>query len=261
MFLAVDIGNTHTTLGLMQAGKVLTHRRLTTHRNSTADELHVMLRFMERIEDVKREEWQGAAICSVAPAVNRAMAAAVRRVTGVEPLLLDPSMDLGIRNAYSNPLEVGMDRLANAVAGVAEFGAPLVIVDYGTATTLDIVSREGDYLGGVILPGLEATADALYMRTSKLPQINIERPPGALGRTTVHAMQSGIFFGSIDAVEGVTHRIEQELGYELRLVATGGLARVLSPDMKRLHAVDDDLTLKGTWLIWKRNRRSSQAGA
>lgn len=255
MFLAVDIGNTHTTLGLIEDGRVLTHRRLSTNRNSTADELHVMLRFMDGIEHVARDEWEGAAICSVAPAVNRAMATALQRVTGIEPMVLHPLMEFGVRNTYENPLEVGMDRLANAVGGVEQYGAPLIVVDYGTATTLDIVSREGDYLGGVILPGLEATADALYMRTSKLPQITIERPSRAIGRTTVQAMQSGIFLGSIDAVEGLARRIEEELGYAMQLVATGGLAKVLAPEMKRPATVDDDLTLKGIHLIWKRNAK------
>ncbi len=257
MFLAIDVGNTHTTFGLMEDGVLRSQSRIRTHLKKTEDELAVTLRFLEGLHDTKREEWEGAAICSVAPPVNKPLAAAVRRATGMTPLVLAPDMDLGVSNLYDRPMEVGMDRLANAVAGVERYGPSLLIVDFGTATTLDIVSGGSEYLGGVILPGLEATADALHSRTSKLPLITldaIERPAGAVGRTTMQAILSGLYYGSIHAVEGMHARIEEELGYPLTLVATGGLARVLAGDMKRIHAVDSDLTLRGVHRIWLRNR-------
>ncbi len=255
MFLAIDVGNTHTTFGLMKNGAVLHQSRIRTHLKKTEDELTVTLRFLEGLQDVARDDWEGSAICSVAPPVNKPLSTAVQRATGMTPLVLRPDMNLSVRNRYERPLEVGMDRLANAVAGVERYGPGLVTVDFGTATTLDIVSKDAEYLGGVILPGLETTADALHFRTSKLPLITLdalECPEGAVGRTTLHAIMSGLYYGSIDAVEGMHARIEAELGYPLKLVATGGLARVLSGDMKRIHAVDSDLTLRGVYQIWLR---------
>jgi len=254
MFLAVDVGNTHTTLGMMRGDEVVGERRITTNRRATQDELHVVLRFLDGIESVPHGEWIGAAICSVVPGINKALQHAIERVTGAPALVLRQNMELGVGNTYSNPMEVGMDRLANAVAGVDRYGAPLLVIDFGTATTLDIVSSAGDYEGGVILPGLEATADALHTRTSQLPHISIERPSSALGKNTVDAMRSGIYFGSVEAVDGVANRIESELGYPLKRIATGGLARVLGPDIPKLHAVDPHLTLLGIRRIWERNR-------
>lgn len=262
MFLAVDVGNTNITLGIMNGDDVVHECRLRTQLKSTADEMAIMLRLLDGIADVPRAEWTGAAICSVAPAINRPLAQAIHRAIGIQPLVLSPDMDLGIANKYEHPMQVGMDRLANAVAGIETYGPAIVIADLGTATTLDIVSREGEYLGGVILPGIEATADALHSRTSKLPLLtldSIERPKGAIGRTTVQAMLAGLYFGSIDAIEGGVARIEAELGHPMRLVGTGGLARRLAPDMKRMQHVDDTLTLRGTLRIWQRNA-SRRAG-
>ena len=254
MFLAIDVGNTHTTLGLMEASKVLREWRITTARHQTADELQITLRFLGGIDQVPREEWRGAALCSVVPSVDGFFARSVHEVIGIDCLVLSGKMDLGLRNDYEHPSEVGMDRLANAVAGKERHGPGLAIVDFGTATTIDIVSREGNYIGGVILPGLEATADALHARTSKLPRVRIERPRGPIGRTTVQSMLAGLFYGSIDGVEGCVRRIENELGYPLEVIATGGLASVLGPEMTRLEAVEPHLTLHGIESIWKRNR-------
>jgi len=257
MFLAIDVGNTHTTFGIMHDGEVLHECRIRTHKKKTADELTITLRFLEGLEDVPREEWRGAAICSVVPSVNLPLSIAVERATGMKALVLHPEMETSVRNVYTSPREVGMDRLANAVAGVEKHGAPLVIVDFGTATTLDIISREGEYIGGVILPGLEATADALHSRTSKLPLLTmdaIDRPESAVGRSTFQAMLAGLYFGSIDAVEGALRRIEAELDYPVKLIGTGGLARRFSDDMQRLEAVESHLTLYGTWRIWKKQQ-------
>ncbi|MBI5155607.1 type III pantothenate kinase [Candidatus Poribacteria bacterium] len=251
MFLAVDIGNTHTTLAMMREHAVVREWRLTTRQSRTADELSATLR---GLAGIACEGWQGAAICSVVPLVNSTFVQAVGELTGIEPLLLHGEMDLGLRNEYEDPREVGMDRLVNAVAGRSKYGAPLVIVDFGTATTLDVVTREGNYAGGVILPGLETTADALSQRTAKLPHITVERPATALGKTTIHSMRSGLYFGSIDAVEGCIRRLEHEVGYKLRAIATGGLSPVLGPDMSRLHAIDANLTLEGIEMVWQRNQ-------
>jgi type III pantothenate kinase len=252
MFLAIDIGNTNVTVGLMtDEGAVRREWRLTTRREQTSDELHVTMRFLPGFEEIARADWSGAAVCSVAPMLNRSMLRVVRELTGHEPLLLDPTMPLAVRNATDSPADVGMDRLANAVAGVEKHGAPLIVVDFGTATTLDIVSPAREYLGGVILPGIEATIDALHARTAKLPRVQIARPRAAIGRSTVQAMLAGLYFGCVDAVDGARKRIEAELGAPCRLVATGGLAKVVGPDIPNLHAVDEHLTLHGIHSIWR----------
>lgn len=254
MFLAIDVGNTQTTLGLIRDSEVLREWRITTTRHQTADELQITLRFLGGIDQVPRDQWRGAALCSVVPTLNRIFAQSVRDVIGIDCLVLNTRMNLGMSNDYNHPDEVGMDRLANAVAGVALHGPGLAIVDFGTATTIDIVSREGNYLGGVIMPGLEATADALHIRTSKLPRVRIERPRAPIGRTTVQSMLAGLYYGSIDGVEGCVRRIEADLGYNLKLIATGGLANLLGPDMTRLQATEPHLTLLGVEMLWQKNR-------
>lgn len=254
MFLAIDIGNTHTTLGLLDdGGKPVREWRVTTQATRTADELYTALAYLPGLDAARPGEWKGAAVCSVVPRATNAFVKVIEEIAGVEPLVLRWDMDLGVPIETETPREVGMDRLANAVAGVESYGPGLVVVDFGTATTLDIVSAGGAYAGGVILPGIEATADALYRRTAQLPQLRLRRPDTALGKTTVDAMLSGLYFGSIHAVEGCIARIEAELGTELKVIATGGLSRVLGPDMGRLHAVDAHLTLRGIHQIWKRN--------
>lgn len=252
MFLAIDIGNTHTTLGLMNGSDVLREYRLTTRRDATSDEVQILVRQLEGIDRIAPDEWRGAALCSVVPSIDRAWMLALRRMMRAEPLLLSPLMDMGIRNAYSPPGDVGMDRLANAVAAVEKHGAPLIIVDFGTATTLDVVSRDRDYIGGVILAGLQTTAEALYQRAAKLPLVSIEAPRSAIGSCTVDAMQAGLFHGCVDAIEGSIRRIEEELGYGCKIIATGGLAAVLGPAMKRLDAVEPHLTLHGIEWLWRR---------
>jgi type III pantothenate kinase len=254
MFLAVDVGNTQTTLGLLDGETVVREWRLGTRHASSADEWEMLLIALPGMRALAEKPWSGTAVCSVVPPVNRSLLRALASAFRPEPMLLHPMMDLGVRNTYDNPMEVGMDRLVNAVEGVARYGPPLVVVDFGTATTLDIVNAAGEYLGGVILPGPEATADALHKRTAKLPAVSVERPRAAIGRSTVQAILSGIYFGAVDAVEGSIRRIEEELECRMTVVATGGLARVLGPDMRRVDAIDPELTLRGIRRVWERNR-------
>jgi type III pantothenate kinase len=259
MFLAIDIGNTHTTLGLMKGQDVLREYRVTTRRDATSDEIQILVRQLEGIDRIAPDEWDGAAVCSVVPSVDRAWMAALGRLMRAQPLLLSPLMPMPVRNVYNPPGDVGMDRLANAVAAFAKYGAPFIIVDLGTATTLDVVTKEGDYIGGVILAGLQTTAEALFQRAAKLPLVNIEPPTSAIGRSTVAAMQAGLFHGCIDAIEGSIRRIEKELGYSCQIIATGGLANVLGRAMERLDAVEPMLTLHGIEALWRQDRQPSSA--
>lgn len=252
-FLALDVGNTHVTIGLMCGQQTLREWRLATRRDATADEWQTLLRFLPGFDEVSAKDWVGAAICSVVPPVDAELRAAVSSLIGRDTMLLSPEMPLGLTNAYNPPGDVGMDRLANAVAAVESYGAPLVIVDFGTATTLDVVDGERRYLGGVILAGLQTTAEALHQRAAKLPLVRLEAPRGAIGRSTVEAMRAGLFHGCIDAVDGGIRRIEAELGVRVRVIATGGIARVLGPAMTRVDALDDTLTLRGIERLWRLN--------
>lgn len=257
-FLAIDVGNTQIVAGaLTDDSDVLFSWRFPTERDATPDALLAALRADASFAAVAK--WSGSAICSVVPPVDAALVEAASRATGTPTLLLRPDMKLDVRNAYSNPEEVGMDRLANAEQGVALHGAPLLVLDFGTATTIDIVSREKVYLGGVIMPGLRTTAEALHLRTAKLPRISIERPGTAIGRNTVDAMRSGIWFGCVDGALGVARRVAEELGYSVPMLATGGLSSVLARDLPGLVGVDEHLTLRGTQRIWRRNRPAAGA--
>ncbi|MEQ8820098.1 MAG: type III pantothenate kinase [Sumerlaeia bacterium] len=252
-FLAIDIGNTHTVFGVMDGDEVRRTWRIATRTDQTSDELAITLRFLDGLRDAGWDGWCGAALCSVVPAFTASVAKATASALGIEPVVLTTEMKLGLENRYTVPSQVGMDRLADAAAASERYGPGLAIVDFGTATTINIVDREGDYLGGAILAGVETTADALYRRASKLPQIAIQRPEQPIGRNSVESMQSGLYYGAIDAVEGVIRRAEAQLGYELKIVATGGLSRLMAPDMARLHAVEPNLTLRGIRRIWARN--------
>lgn len=252
-FLALDVGNTHVTIGLMSGQHTLREWRLATRRDATADEWQTLLRFLPGFDEVAADQWVGAAICSVVPPVDGELMTAVQSLVGGRVVLLSPESNLGIHNAYHPPGDVGMDRLANAVAAVESYGAPLVIVDFGTATTLDVVDSERTYLGGVILAGLQTTAEALHQRAAKLPLVRLEAPRAAIGRSTIEALRAGLFNGCLDAVEGSIRRIEAELGMPVKVIATGGISRVLGPAMARLDALDDTLTLRGIERLWRLN--------
>jgi type III pantothenate kinase len=216
---------------------------------------------LEQDERIPESGWFGACVCSVVPALTPRILRAVKRVHGVEPFLLDTHTPMNIRNRYHNPEEVGADRLANAAGGRDRYGLPLIIVDFGTATTLDLVSARGDYLGGCILPGLDATADALFRSTSKLPRISVEAPRTVLGRTTIDSIQSGLFYGLVGAVDSLVERLWDTLGRKGKVVATGGLAESLARHSRTIHLADPHLTLHGLWVVWNFNQSSGKKRA
>ncbi len=258
-WLSVDIGNTNTVLGVHDdSGRVIHSWRVSSDLRRTEDEYAALFRLLgeERVAPAAR--WMGACLCSVVPALTPAIARAVERVYGVRPLVLDSKTRLNVRNRYKNPQEVGADRLANAAGARDRYGLPVIIVDFGTATTLDVVSSRGDYLGGCILPGLDATADALFRSTAKLPRISVEEPRTVLGRTTIESIQSGLFFGAIGSVDWLVERLWETLGERGKVVATGGLATTLADHSRTISKADPHLTLHGLWVIWNLNRRGGR---
>ncbi len=262
LLLSADIGNTNITFGIHDAsGRVAHQWRMASDLRRTEDEYAALLRQFEADDRKPRGEWTGAIICSVVPALTPILEQAIARVHGVDPFVLDADSRMNIRNGYKNPHEVGMDRLANAAGGRDRYGTPLIVVDFGTATTLDVISAKGVYLGGCILPGLDTSAEALFLRTAKLPRISVVGTPEPLGRTTVESIRSGLFFGAVGAVDGLIERLWDATGERGRVVATGGLAERLAVHSRHIELADADLTLHGLWILWQLNRGGAGARA
>ncbi len=203
---------------------------------------------------VKPSELVGVALASVVPSLTGVLVELSRQYLGHEPLVVEPGVKTGMPILYEPPGDVGADRIVNGVAAFAAFGGPVIVVDFGTATTFDVVTRKGEYAGGVIYPGIGISADALFQRAARLPRVEIKNPGRVIGRSTVASIQAGLFFGYAAMVEGILARIRAELGEPMRVVATGGLAESLAPDVPSIEAVDPVLTLTGLRLIWERNR-------
>lgn len=253
MLLVIDVGNTNIVLGAFDGPKLAHHWRISTTQRTT-DEMGLLFLQLLEHDGVKREHLTGAIISNVVPSVLYAIEKACRRYLGLEPLVVGRGMKTGMRVRTDNPREVGADRIVNAVAALEEHPAPLLVVDFGTATTFDCVSLEGDYVGGAIAPGLRISADALFERTAMLPRVELERPPKAIGTNTVRSMQSGLFWGYVGLVDGLARRCKDEIGGNPRCVATGGLANLIGRACGEIDVVDEHLTLKGLRLLWERNR-------
>lgn len=258
MLLAIDIGNTNIVLGVFSGRRVAHSWRVTTARDRTSDELGLQVMQLIERAGIRPGRIDGIVMASVVPPLTGSMIEMCRRYLGVEPLNLEPGVETGMPILYENPAEVGADRIVNAMAAWERHGrsrrVPLIVVDFGTATTFDAVSAKGEYLGGVICPGIQISADALFQRAARLPRIDVQKPARVIGRTTVTSMQSGLFFGYVGMVEGLVQRLRVELGGRAYCVATGGLAGVISPETHVVDVVDQDLTLHGLLLLWERNR-------
>ena len=252
MLLAIDVGNTNIVYGLFDGARLVHQFRVESSRGRTADEYAVILRQLIEMRDVEADDVKAAIVASVVPALTEPMLELVRRAFGLEALVVGPGIRTGMAILYENPREVGADRIVNGVAAYERFHSGLVVVDFGTATTFDCVSQKGEYLGGAICPGLQIAADALFARGAKLPRVEIQKPAKAVGKSTVTAMQSGIVFGYVGLVEGLVARLREELG-ETRVLATGGLASLISPLAPSIDEVVDDLTLVGLRIIYERN--------
>jgi type III pantothenate kinase len=259
MLLAIDIGNTNIVLGVFDGAALGRSWRLATARERTSDELGLMVSDLLERAKLPASGIDGVVMASVVPQLTGPMAEMSTRYLGLTPLNIEAGVEIGMPNLYAHPSEVGADRLVNGVAAYEAYGrergTPLVVLDFGTATTFDAISARGEYLGGVICPGIQISADALFQRAARLPRIDVRKPANVVGRTTVESMQSGLFFGYVGMVEGLVHRLRRELGGQAFCVATGGLAEVISPETDVVDAVDRDLTMQGLRLIWERNRK------
>ena len=254
MLLVVDVGNTQTVLGLYEDRDLVHDFRIESRTSRTLDELHVLVRSLLDVAEVERDEVEAAIIASVVPALTDTLERAISLAFGFEPMVVGPGIKTGMPILYENPREVGADRIVNAVAAYDIVKGGAVVVDFGTATTFDVISDKGEYLGGVIAPGIRIAADALFVRAAKLPRVEVAKPPRVVGRNTIHSMQSGIVYGYVSLVDGVVERIRAELGYDVSVLATGGLARLVEPESGTIERVEEDLTLEGLRLIYERNR-------
>jgi type III pantothenate kinase len=259
MLFAIDIGNTNIVLGVFEGISLSRSWRLATARERTADELGLMVSDLLERAKIATTAIDGVVLASVVPQLTGPMIEMSKRYLNLTPLNVEPGIDLGMPNLYAHPSEVGADRLVNGVAAYEAYGRqrgePLVVLDFGTATTFDAISAKGEYLGGVICPGIQISADALFQRAARLPRIDVRKPAQVIGRTTVTSMQSGLFFGYVGMVEGLVHRLREELGGKAFCVATGGLAEVIAPETDVVDAIDRDLTLQGLRIVWERNRK------
>jgi type III pantothenate kinase len=250
--LVVDVGNTNIVLGIFRDEQLVNSWRLATARERTADEYGVLAR--QLIGTEFNESLEGAIVASVVPPLNFAIASMIRKYFSIEAMFVEPGVKTGLAIQTENPLEVGADRIVNAVAAHHFYGGPAVIVDFGTATTFDLVSADGRYLGGVIAPGLTISSEALFARAARLPRVDLRRPANLIGTNTVASMQSGIYYGYLGLVDGILARMKQEIGELKTVVATGGLAALMATDSEHIAEVDPELTLKGLKIIYDRNR-------
>ncbi len=254
MLLAVDVGNTNISYGFFDGEQLIGHLRSESNRARTSDEYAVLVREMMRLRSLDPGAVDGAVLASVVPPLTDTMVEFLETAFGCDPLVVGPGIKTGIKVLYETPREVGADRIVNAVAAHAWAGGGVIVVDFGTATTFDCVTPRGDYLGGVIAPGIEISADALFARASRLHRVEITRPEQVVGRNPEGSMQSGIVFGYAGLVDGLCRRIRDELDYPCRVMATGGLARLIAPETESIEHVDNNLTLTGLRLIYDRNR-------
>ncbi len=258
----IDIGNTNVVMGLYQGKELISHWRIATDHQKMADEYAMLLLDLFERAAQEPQAVEGIIMASVVPPLTGTFEKLAQRYFGQQALVVDAQVHTGVRICLDNPAEVGADRVVNAVAAYHRYGGPACVVDLGTATTFDLISAEGDYLGGAIAPGLGIAAEALFQRTARLPRIELVRPPSAIGKNTVQAMQSGLLFGYVGLVEGLVARYRAELGPALKVIATGGLAPLIAAETEVVDALDPWLTLEGLRLIWEMNRgkRGSDKG-
>jgi type III pantothenate kinase len=254
MLLTIDIGNTNLTLGLYEGDTLGAHWRLATDHNRMPDEYG--LQFLGLLQNAGKtlKDIKGISLASVVPPLTGRVVQACREYLKQEPLVVDAGVKTGIKIRYEDPKAVGADRVCDAVAVMKLYGGPACVVDFGTATTFNAVTKDGEYLGGAITAGINLAAEALYTRAAKLPRIDLQVPPSVIGRNTVHAMQSGLLFGYVSMVEGMVNRFRSELGGDMKVVATGGLAEVVAHETKVIDIISPWLTLEGLRLIWELNR-------
>ncbi|MBT2668186.1 MULTISPECIES: type III pantothenate kinase [Bacillales] len=254
MIFVLDVGNTNTVLGVYDEDILKYHWRIETNRHKTEDEYGMVIKSLLQHEGLSFDQFDGIIISSVVPPIMFALERMCKKYFGIKPLIVGPGIKTGLNIKYENPREVGADRIVNAVAGIQEYGSPLIIVDFGTATTYCYINEDKQYMGGAIAPGINISTEALYSKAAKLPRIEISRPEGIIGKNTVSAMQAGILYGYVGQVEGIVNRIKEQSNLEPTVIATGGLATLIANESTVIDVVEPFLTLKGLQLIYKRNR-------
>lgn len=254
MLLAIDIGNSNIVVGVFDKDRVKATWRIATGVHRMWDEYAIILINLLATQNLKLSQIDGVVMCSVVPPIGHVWEEMSKRYIGMEPLVVGAGVKTGVRIALDNPREVGADRVVHAAAAHHLYGGPCIIIDMGTATTFDVVSKEGDHLGGAIAPGIIIATEALTARTSALPRIDLVRPKRAIGKNTVAAMQSGIVFGYVGLIEGIVRRIKEEFGGPMKVIATGGNAALIAQETKSIDIVEPDLILIGLRVIWEMNK-------
>ena len=254
MLLTIDVGNTNTVLGVFRGEELIANWRLTTARAQTVDEYGVLTRNLFSFAGLNQEAITGVMISSVVPPVNWTLAEMSRIYLGKKALFVEPGVKTGMAVLVDNPMEVGADRIVNGVAAFHQYGGPCIVIDFGTAITFDVISAKCEYLGGVIAPGVGIASEALFSRAARLPRVEIKDPGKVIGTNTVTHMQAGLYYGAVDMVDGMLTRMKAELGGDVKVVATGGQARLVAKGSKQIQDTDEFLTLTGLRLIWDKNQ-------
>lgn len=255
MLLAVDIGNTNIVLGVHENKKLLHHSRINTYPHRTSDEYRILIKSLLNSVSIDIKKIKGIIISCVVPPLLAVFEDALKRYFKIRPIIVNHKTSTGIKICYTNPKEVGADRIVNAAAAYHEFGGPVIIIDFGTATTFCVVSAKGEYLGGVIVPGITISAEALFARAAKLPAVELIKPERVIGKDTISSMQSGIIYGYAGLVDAIVERIKAEMKWKKPMViATGGLVELIAPESKTIKRVEPFLTLEGLRLIYEKNR-------
>lgn len=255
MLFVLDVGNTNTVIGVYDGEELKHHWRVETSRNKTEDEFGMIFKSLLEHVGLSFKDFEGIIISSVVPPIMFSLERMCQKYFHLKPLVVGPGIKTGLNIKYENPREVGADRIVNAVAGIHLYGSPLVIVDFGTATTYCYINEDKQYMGGAIAPGISISTEALYSRASKLPRIEIARPDGVIGKNTVSAMQAGILFGYVGQVEGIVNRMKKQSDVTPKVIATGGLAALIGHESDVIDIVDPFLTLKGLHLIYMKNTK------